>query len=58
MAKKLVAEEKVAMKIDEMISDLRLDIDLVGLYLSQIVRRTNYNRIKTMVDSLDREISK
>jgi hypothetical protein len=46
------------MKIDELVSDLRLDIDLVGLYLSQIVRRTNYNRIKTMVDSLDREISK
>jgi hypothetical protein len=58
MAKKLVLEEKVAMKIDEMVSDLRLDIDLVGMYLSQIVRRTNYNRIKTMVDSLDREISK
>jgi len=58
MAKKLVQEEKIAMKIDELVSDLRLDIDLVGLYLSQIVRRTNYNRIKTMVDSLDREISK
>jgi hypothetical protein len=58
MAKKLVQEEKVAMKIDELVSDLRLDIDLVGLYLSQIVRRTNYNRIRTMVDSLDREISK
>jgi hypothetical protein len=58
MAKTITLEEKTAKKIDEMISDIRLDIDLVGMYLAQIVRRTNYNRIKVMTESLDRELSK
>jgi hypothetical protein len=58
MAKTITLEEKTAKKIDEMISDIRLDLDLVGMYLAQIVRRTNYNRIKTVTESLDRELSK
>ena len=58
MAKTITLEEKTAKKIDELISDIRLDIDLVGLYLAQIVRRTNYNRIKVMTESLDRELAK
>jgi hypothetical protein len=58
MAKTITLEEKTAKKIDEIISDLRLDLDLVGMYLAQIVRRTNYNRIKVMTESLDRELGK
>jgi hypothetical protein len=58
MAKLITLEEKTAKKIDELLSDIRLDLDLVGLYLSQIVRRSNYNRIKTVTESLDRELNK
>jgi hypothetical protein len=58
MAKTITLEEKTAKKIDEIISDLRLDLDLVGMYLAQIVRRSNYNRIKTVTESLDRELNK
>jgi hypothetical protein len=58
MAKRLTEEERVAIKLDELISDLRLDLDMVGVYLSQIVRRINYNRIKTVTESLDREMNK
>jgi hypothetical protein len=58
MARLVTLEEKTAKKIDEMISDIRLDLDLVGMYLAQIVRRSNYNRIKTVTESLDRELNK
>jgi hypothetical protein len=58
MAKKLTEEEKVAIKLDELVSDLRLDLDMIGIYLGQIVRGYNYNRIKTITESLDREMNK
>jgi hypothetical protein len=58
VAKLITLEEKTAKKLDELISDIRLDLDLVGLYLAQIVRRSNYNRIKTVTESLDRELNK
>jgi hypothetical protein len=58
MAKTITLEEKAARKIEELVSDNRLDLYLVGMYLSQTVRRHNYNRIKAITESLDRELGK
>jgi hypothetical protein len=48
---KLTDEEKVAMRISAIVSDLRLDIEQVGEYLAVIAPTVSYNRLITIAES-------
>lgn len=48
---KITTEEKVAMKIGDLVSDLRLDLDQVGIYLARHKPSINYNRLQEIADS-------
>lgn len=47
----LTAEEKVANKLGNEISDLRVDLELVGQYLAQSQPYVVYNRLQTIAES-------
>jgi len=51
ISKKLTEEEKVALKISTIISDLRLDLEMVGIYLAIIVPSVAYNRFIQIAES-------
>lgn len=44
-------EEKQANKLAEILSDLRLDLDLVGFYFAQNVGSTLYNRLQIVYET-------
>jgi hypothetical protein len=44
-------EERQAKKIAEILSDLRLDLDLVGFYFAQNVGSTLYNRLQIVYET-------
>jgi hypothetical protein len=52
--KRLTNEEKVAMKIADLLCDLRLDIDMVGTYFAQSASFVEYNRLQ-LISELARE---
>ena len=54
MRKKLVTkEEKVAIQLSNVLSDLRLDLDMIGYYLVQLSPNVIYNRLITITDSAE-----
>ncbi len=56
MRKKLVTkEEKVAIQLTNILADLRLDLDMVGIYLVRLSPNVIYNRLITLADSAEAE---
>ena len=56
MRRKLVTkEEKVAIQLTNVLSDLRLDLDMVGKYLVQLSPNVIYNRLIVIADSAQEE---
>jgi hypothetical protein len=54
MRKKIITkEEKVAIQLSNVLSDLRLDLDMVGEYLVQMSPTLIYNRLITIADSAE-----
>ena len=51
MAKRQTKEENVAVKIGDLISDLRLDLDQVGIYIARHKPTVNYRRLQEIADS-------
>ena len=53
MARKHIVtrEEKVAQTIIDLVCDLRLNLDMIGLYLAQISRRTEFSRVEVVIES-------
>jgi hypothetical protein len=47
---KITREEKIAMSMADMLSDLRINIDMVGLYLSQITRIVTWKRFEQVYE--------
>jgi hypothetical protein len=47
----LTAEEKVANKLGNEISDLRVDLELVGQYIAQSQPNVVYNRLQVIAES-------
>jgi predicted secreted protein len=47
----LTQEEKVAVKISNLIADLQLDIDMVGVYFANYANEAVYKRFLIMVES-------
>lgn len=48
-------EERVAKKFGDLLSDLRLDLDKVGMYFAQIVPTVTYNRLIIMTEAAEAE---
>ena len=48
-------EEKIALKIGNMISNLNLDIETVGKYLANTVSNVGYNRLIVIAESAESE---
>jgi hypothetical protein len=53
--KRLTPEEKVAQQIENITSDLRLDLDSVGRYLANISPTVSYNRLMIIAESAEFE---
>ena len=52
MRKLITNEEKVAKTISNLVSDLRLDLEMLAVYLQQINPNVTINRILLMADIL------
>jgi hypothetical protein len=52
---RLTPEEKVAKQIENITSDLRIDLDLVGKYLANISPTISYNRLMIIAESAEFE---
>jgi hypothetical protein len=56
MRRKLITkEEKIAIQLSNILSDVRLDLDMVGHYLAQSSPNVIYNRLITIADSAEQE---
>lgn len=55
MRKIVTDEEKVAKRLSDMISDLRLDLEMISLYVTQISPNVTINRILLMADFIKDE---
>ena len=51
MSRRITEEEKVANKMGNIISDLRVDLELVGEYLAKSQPYVVYNRLQTIAES-------
>jgi hypothetical protein len=54
--KQKTEEEKVAEKVATMLSDIRLDLDEVGINLARMKPTTIYNRLILVTDSAEEEM--
>jgi hypothetical protein len=51
----LTEEEKAAKKISNVVSDVRLDLDSVGIYLARYSPTVSYNRLMLIAESAEFE---
>lgn len=51
ISRKLTEEEKVANKLGNVISDLRVDLELVGEYMAKSQPYVVYNRLQVIAES-------
>jgi hypothetical protein len=50
---RMTREEKVAIKLTDLLSDLRLDLDLLGMYLAKIANATFFLRSERVYQSAE-----
>jgi hypothetical protein len=55
MRKTKTEEEKAALKLSAIISDVRLDLDEVGIYLGRYAPTVSYNRLLLIAESAEFE---
>lgn len=48
-------EEKVALKLSDIVNDYNLDLEEVGRYLARVAPRVSYNRIVEIVEVAELE---
>jgi hypothetical protein len=51
-------ELKIAKKLADLVSDLRLNLDLVGIYFSEVSNNTTFRRMTEVIDSAQHEKEK
>jgi hypothetical protein len=51
----LTEEEKAAKKIANVVSDVRLDLDSIGIYLARYSPTVSYNRLMLIAESAEFE---
>lgn len=55
MTKRLTDEQKVAKQLAKIVSDITLDLDLVGFYLAHYEATITHNRLNVIAESADYE---
>ena len=50
-SRRITDEEKVAIRLSNMVSDLRVDLELVGEYLAKSQPYVVYNRLQVIAES-------
>jgi hypothetical protein len=55
---KKTQEEKIVEQFSNLVSDLRIDLDQVGIYLAQQKPSTAYNRLMIIAESAEHEKEK
>lgn len=55
MKRIITDEEKLAMKLSDLVSDLRLDLELAGQYFARGTRTVGYNRLMVLAESAQHE---
>jgi hypothetical protein len=58
MRKIITDEEKLAMKLSALVSDLRLDLELAGEYFARGTHTVGYNRLMVLAESAQYEKEK
>jgi hypothetical protein len=48
-------EQKIAQQLSKIVADVRLDLDLVGLYLAKYSPNVAYRRLQIIVESAEQE---
>jgi hypothetical protein len=55
MRNRITDEEKVVIKLNSLLSDLRVDLEMVGRYLARQSPTVVYNRLMTVAESAQYE---
>jgi hypothetical protein len=56
MIKRVITpEEKIALKLSDIVSDLRIDLDRVGIYLARTAPKVSFNRLIEIAESAQHE---
>jgi hypothetical protein len=55
MNRGMTDEEKVAVKIGNLLADQRLNLDRIGSYVARTEPSTNYRRLMVVAESADQE---
>lgn len=51
-------ELKIAKKLADLVSDLRLNLDLIGIYFSEVAPNVSFRRLVEIVESAEQEKEK
>jgi hypothetical protein len=51
----MTPEERIAKRLSDIVSDVRIDLDLVGVYLARTSPSVPYNRLVEIVESAQYE---
>lgn len=54
--KQLTLEEKYSKQLEDILLDVRADLDLVGLYFYQFARKMAYHRMEALLDVVRAEV--
>jgi hypothetical protein len=49
-------EEKIAIKLSEIVNDYNLDLDEVGRYFARVAPKVSYNRIVNIIEVAEMEM--
>jgi len=55
MARRITEEEKIAKALAKAVSDLNVNLDLVGVYLARVSPNVIYNRLQVIAESAEQE---
>jgi hypothetical protein len=53
--RKITTEEKIAIKLTDVVSDLRLDLDMTGRYLAGLAPNVSFRRLSEIVEAAEYE---
>jgi hypothetical protein len=51
----MTPEERIAKRLSDIVSDVRIDLDLVGVYLARTSPSVPYNRLREIIESAQHE---
>jgi len=54
---RITKEERVAIHLTDILSDIRLDLDLIGLYLSRVGNKSFFLRMERILESSEESLN-